>query len=149
MAHFAKISEENVVLTVLYLENSQCLDENGVESETVGQQWLETHNNWPADKWIQTSYNTRNNQHSSGKTPLRGNYAGIGWTWDAANEIFWPPQPYASWTQNTTTADWDPPAPKPSINTEQQNQNDAGTHKWWYDWNESTQTWDLIDELAA
>ena len=58
------------------------LNADGVEDETVGQQYLETHNNWPAQMWIQTSYNTINNTHSSGDNSkaFRGNYAGIGYT---------------------------------------------------------------------
>ena len=54
------------------------LNADGVEDETVGQQYLETHNNWPAQMWIQTSYNTSGGTHSGGGTALRGNYAGIG-----------------------------------------------------------------------
>ena len=46
---------------------------------------------------------------------LRGNYAGIGYTWDEDNEIFWPKKPYTSWTKNTTTASWDAPITRPSI----------------------------------
>ena len=70
MAHFAKISEENKVLTVLYIENKLIEDENGVEQESIGQAYLEKHNNWPANLWIRTSYNTHGNQHADGKTPL-------------------------------------------------------------------------------
>ena len=113
MAHFAKISEENVVLQVLTLADKDCKNEEGVETESVGQTYLETHNNWPAHLWIQTSYNTRHNQHTLGGTPFRGNYAGIGGTWDSENQIFWPPRPFASWTKNTTTAQWDCPAGNP------------------------------------
>ena len=55
--------------------------------------------------WIQTSYNTRGNKHDSGDdSPLRGNYAGIGYTWDEDNQIFWPKKPFASWVKDTTTA---------------------------------------------
>ena len=56
------------------------LNADGVEDESVGQQYLETHNNWPAQMWIQTSYNTYNNTHKSGddSKAFRGNYAGIG-----------------------------------------------------------------------
>ena len=81
MAHFAKISEENKVLTVLYIENKLIEDENGVEQESIGQAYLEKHNNWPANLWIRTSYNTQGNQHKEGGTPFRGNYAGVGMVW--------------------------------------------------------------------
>ena len=75
MAHFAKISEDNIVLTVLTLNDSDCQNEEGVETESVGQAYLEKHNNWPAHLWIQTSYNTYGNKHRSGddsKTLLVG-----------------------------------------------------------------------------
>ena len=58
MASFAKISENNEVLTVLTLNDSDTVNADGVETESVGQQYLETHNNWPAHLWIQTSRNT-------------------------------------------------------------------------------------------
>ena len=80
MAHFAKISETNEVLTVLTLDNKDMLNADGVENETIGQAYLETHNNWPAHLWIQTSYNTQNGVHKDGGTALRGNYAGVGYT---------------------------------------------------------------------
>ena len=66
MAHFAKISEDNIVLAVLVVNDQDVLDENNNETESVGQKYLETHNNWPAHLWIQTSYNTRANQHRRG-----------------------------------------------------------------------------------
>ena len=80
MAHFAKLGANGKVIQVLTLNNSDMLNADGVEDESVGQQYLETHNNWPAQMWIQTSYNTSGNQHNSGGgTPFRGNYAGIGY----------------------------------------------------------------------
>jgi len=149
MAHFAKISETNEVLTVLTVDNKDVLNADDVEDESVGQQYLETHNNWPANQWIQTSYNTRSNQHSGGGTPLRGNYAGIGYEWDEDNNIFWPKKPYASWVKNTTTASWDSPiGAAPALTAEQQAQNDVGTPRWGYAWNEANQSWDLTDALA-
>ena len=88
MAHFAKLGANSKVIQVLTLNNGDMLNADGVEDETVGQQYLETHNNWPAQMWIQTSYNTSGNQHSGGGTPLRGNYASIGYEWDEDNNIF-------------------------------------------------------------
>ena len=138
MAHFAKISESNEVLTVLTLNNSDMLNADDVETESVGQQYLETHNNWPAQMWIQTSYNTYNNTHKNDGTALRGNYAGIGFTWDEDNQIFWRKKPYASWVKNTTTANWDSPIGDASeLTAEQISQNEAATHAWNYEWNES------------
>ena len=58
MAHFAKLGANSKVIQVLTLNNSDMHNADGVEDETVGQQYLETHNNWPAQMWIQTSYNT-------------------------------------------------------------------------------------------
>ena len=155
MAHFAKISDTSKVLTVLRLNNKDMLNADGVEDESVGQQYLERHNNWPAEKWIQTSYNTHGGAHKDGGTPLRGNYAGIGYTWDEDNNIFYGKKPYASWVLNTITASWHSPIGNaPALTTEQENQNTAGTHKWNYVWNESayqadnTTGWDLTDALA-
>ena len=53
--------------------------------------------------WIQTSYNTIGNKHTLGGNPLRGNFAGIGYTYDDTNDVFYAPQPYASWSLNS---DW-------------------------------------------
>ena len=117
MAHFAKLGANGKVIQVLTLDNKDMLNADGVEDETVGQQWLETHNNWPAQMWIQTSYNTSGNTHRLGGTPFRGNYAGIGYEWDEDNNIFWPKKPHASWSKNITTASWDSPITYPSITT--------------------------------
>ena len=149
MAHFAKISDANLVLQVLTLDDKDTLNEAGAETESVGQAYLEQHNNWPEHLCIQTSYNTRSNTHRKGGTPFRGNYAAIGMTWDSSNNIFWAPQPFPSWSKNTTTAQWESPAgPEPSLTAEQQNQNEAKTHLWEYTWNESTQAWDFADTYA-
>ena len=115
MAHFAKLGANSKVIQVLTLNNADMLNADGVEDETVGQQYLETHNNWPAQMWIQTSYNTSGGTHKNGGTPFRGNYAGIGYTWDEDDEIFWPKKPYASWVKHTATASWDAPITRPSI----------------------------------
>ncbi len=68
MAHFAKLGSNSKVIQVLTLNNGDMLNADGVEDETVGQQYLETHNNWPAQMWIQTSYNTHEDTHSGGGT---------------------------------------------------------------------------------
>ena len=141
MAHFAKIDEQNRVLQVLTLDNKDMLNGDGVETESVGQQYLETHNNWPANMWIQTSYYTVKNQHVKGGTPLRGNYAAIGDIWDPTDEIFWSPQPYASWTKNLTTAMWDPPLSIPDMTQEQQ---DDPSNLYKHEWDEDTQSWSFV-----
>ena len=134
MAHFAKIGMNGKVLQVLTLNNSDMLDANGNEDEFVGQQYLEKHNNWSAQMWIQTSYNTSKNKHLLGGTPLRGNFAGIGYTWDEENQIFWQPKPYNSWTKNLTTASWDAPISYPSITDDE-----SEPSIWFYDiyWDEN------------
>jgi serine protease inhibitor ecotin len=125
------------------------LNADGVEDEKVGQQYLERHNNWPAQMWIQTSYNTAGNQHKLGGTPLRGNYAGIGYTWDEDDQIFWPKKTFASWVKNKAEARWQSPiGDAPALTAEQTSQNEAGTHRWHYAWNESGQSWDLTDLKA-
>ena len=151
MAHFAKLVANGKVIQVLTMDNDKMLNADGVEDETVGQQWLETHNNWPAQMWIQTSYNTSGNKHSSGddSKAFRGNYAGIGYTWDEDNNIFWPKKPFASWGKDTATASWKSPiGDAPALTAEQTSQNEAGTHSWEYSWNEAGQTWDLTDHKA-
>src|SRR6056300_1762599 len=149
MAHFAKISEDNKILQVLAVDDKDVKNENNVETESVGQAYLETHNNWPAQMWIQTSYNTSSNQHKDGGTPFRGNYAGIGYTWNEDDQIFWPKKPYASWVKHNESASWKSPiGDAPALTEEQESQNEADTHLWSYVWNETNTTWDLTDALA-
>ena len=66
MAHFAKLGANGKVIAVLTMDNDKMLNADGVEDERVGQEWLERHNNWPAEMWIQTSYNTYGNEHKNG-----------------------------------------------------------------------------------
>jgi len=146
MAHFAKISDTSKVLSVHNVNDSDCLNADGVEDETVGQQYLEKHNHWPAEKWIQTSYNTSGGTHINGGIALRGNYAGIGYEWDEDNQIFWPKKPFASWVKNTTTASWHSPigdAPAlPEVTLETQ------ATASYYEWNEAGQSWDKTTPTA-
>jgi len=145
MAHFAKLGINGKVIGVHVVNNSDILNGSGVEDEKVGQQFLERLHGWPASMWIKTSYNTRGGKHytdgvesvDQSKT-LRGNYAGIGKIYDEDNDIFREKQPYASWTLNMTTAQWDPPTPMPSTETDGKAVD--------YTWNESTQVWDKIVE---
>ena len=150
MAHFAKIGMNGKVIQVLTLDNKDMKNADGVEDESVGQQYLEQHNNWPSQMWIQTSYNTAGNKHNSGDNSkaFRGNYAGIGYEWDEDNNMFFPKKPYASWVKNTTEARWQSPkGDAPALTAEQQTQNDAGTHKHRYEWNESSTDWELKSNL--
>ena len=171
MAHFAKLGANGKVIQVLTMDNDKMLNADGVEDETVGQQWLETHNNWPAQMWIQTSYNTYNNKHwtvtknsegadiktesSDQSKALRGNYAGIGYTWDEDDQIFWPKKPYTSWVKDMTTANWKSPiGDAPALTAEQEAQNTPAdentlpTNQWHYVWNKDNQSWDLTDGMA-
>ena len=85
-----------------------------------------------AGDWIQTSYNTRGNQHPEGR-PLRGNYAGPGCIYDREHDVFYDPQPWASWHLNRTTWTWEPPTPYPQDGMV-------------YSWDEPTQQWVLINQ---
>jgi hypothetical protein len=84
--------------------------------------------------WLQTSYNTRGGVHygadgqPDGGVAFRANYAGIGYTYDSVNDVFYAPQPYPSWVLNTQTYLWDAPVPYPTT---------GGP----YTWDEATQSW--------
>ncbi len=107
MSHFAKI-EDGVVTTVIVAE----------------QDFINTQ----AGTWVQTSYNTYGGQHRLGGTPLRKNYAGIGYIYDSTRNAFYTPQPYPSWTLNETSCLWEPPIAYPSDGKD-------------YIWNEDTTSW--------
>jgi hypothetical protein len=130
MAHFAKLGINGTVIGVLTVNNSDILNAQGQEDEKIGQEYLERMHGWPASMWIQTSYNTSAGTHRLGGTPFRGNYAGKGMVYDEDNDIFRAKKaPYANWTLNTTTANWEAPTPMP----------DNGKP---HTWNEATQSWD-------
>jgi len=137
MAHFAKLEINGKVLAVHRVSDENCLNGDGVEDEEVGRLFLEKIHHWPL--WKQTSFNTYFGVHKNGKTPLRGNFAGRGMSWDPDNDIFIYPQPYPSWTLNVAEARWVSPAgDEPSVTDEE---HEAGTH---YQWNEETKTWDKV-----
>ena len=134
MAHFAELGINSKVIAVHVVNDSDCLNADGVEDGSVGIQFLERIHNWPL--WKKTSYNTSGGQHKLGGTPLRGNYAGIGMTYDEDNNIFIPKKPYASWTLNVSEARWQSPiGDAPALSEEE-----TLTHT--YEWNESGQSWD-------
>jgi hypothetical protein len=97
MAHYAHVTG-GVVDQVIVAE------QDFIDSGAVGN----------PSSWIQTSYNTRGGVHSNGGTPLRKNYAGIGYTYDSGRDAFIPPQPYASWTLNDETCLWEAPVAMPT-----------------------------------
>ena len=125
MAHFAKLGVGNKVLKVEVVSN---------DIATTEQAGVDFLNNLYGtnDVWKQTSYNTKGGIHKTGGTPFRKNYAGIGYKYDTSKDAFIPPKPFNSWILNETTCLWDPPVVKP----------DDGQQ---YTWNETNQTWDLID----
>ena len=126
MARFAKLGIGNKVLTVEVVHN------NIATTEQAGVDFLNSLYK-TNDVWKQTSYNTFGGEHLLGGTPFRKNHAGVGYSYDQTRDAFIPPKPFASWTLNETTCRWDPPVVKP----------DDGQN---YEWNETNQTWDLINE---
>ena len=141
MAHFAKLGVNGKVIAVHSLDNDKLLNADSVEDESVGQQELQRIHGWPSAMWIKTSYNTRGGKHytdgaeSADQTKaLRGNYAGIGYSWDEDNAIFWPKQPHASWSKNTSTAAWDSPITYPSVTDDGQ---DPVVFTYMISWNET------------
>jgi len=134
MAHYAKLGINSKVIAVHVVADTDCQNADGIEDEEVGRQFLENIHNWPL--WKKTSYNTSGGQHNDGGTAFRGNYAGIGMTYDEDNDIFIGKKPYASWVLDVATASWKSPigdAPELS-------EAESETHI--YNWNETDQTWD-------
>tara|TARA_Y100000310_G_scaffold100215_1_gene98083 strand:- start:4 stop:399 length:396 start_codon:yes stop_codon:yes gene_type:complete len=131
MAHFAKINSDNIVIHISAVTNEKLLNEDGTELEANGITHQERHGVENGFYWKQTSYNTRSGEHLLGGTPLRKNYAGIGYIYDENRDAFIPPQPYDSWLLDEPTCTWEAPVPKPEGD---------------YWWNEETQAWDLVEE---
>jgi hypothetical protein len=112
MSHFAQIDENNIVTRVLVIE--QDVVDTGLFGEP--------------SSFVQTSYNTQGGVHKLGGTPLRKNYAGIGYTYDVSRDAFIPPKPYNSWVLNESTCLYDAPTPTPTDDKR-------------YSWDESTTSW--------
>ena len=113
MSHFAKVTDGKVVQVIV-----------------AEKEFFDTFVDSSPGTWIQTSYNTHGNQHPEGR-PLRGNYAGIGYTYDATNDVFYAPKPYPSWTLNNTTWLWEAPVAMPTDGKQ-------------YKWNESITNWEEV-----
>tara|TARA_R100001463_G_scaffold135227_1_gene198288 strand:+ start:6107 stop:6493 length:387 start_codon:yes stop_codon:yes gene_type:complete len=121
MAHFAKLDENNLVLEVIVVADSDA------STEAKGQTFLQNlYKNTITYK--QTSYNTIAGEHKLGGTPFRKNYAGVGYTYDASKDAFIPPKPWNSWTLNEDTCQWEAPVAYP----------DDGKG---YIWKEDSKTW--------
>ena len=103
MAHYAKV--ENGTVTQVIVAEADFFD---------------TFVDTTPGEWLQTSYNTKGGEHPEGR-PLRKNYAGIGYTYDAARDAFIPPQNFPSWILNEDTCLWEAPIPFP---------NDGNHHEW-------------------
>lgn len=112
MAHYAQIDNSGKVVQVIVA------DQDFINSGAVGD----------PNTWIQTSYNTHGGQHTQGGTPLRKNYAGVGYTYDKDRDAFIPPKPFNSWILNEDTGLWEAPVAYP----------DDGKA---YSWNEENQSW--------
>lgn len=111
MAHFAKVVD-GVVTQVIVAEP----------------EFFQTFVDSSPGEWIQTSYNTHGGEHKLGGTPLRKNYAGIGFTYDRTRDAFIPPKPFASWLLNEDTCLWEAPVAMP-------------TDGKLYQWDEATTNW--------
>ena len=133
MAHFAKLGVGNIVERVAVVSNDVAT------TEQAGVDFL---NNLygSRDVWKQTSYNTSGGEHKLGGTPLRKNYAGVGYTYDQSRDAFIPPKPFNSWILNETTCLWEAPVAYPELTQEQMDNYN------YYAWNEETKQWDLINE---
>jgi len=114
MSHFAKVVD-GIVTQVIVAEP----------------EFFQTFVDSSPGEWIQTSYNTHGGQHRNGGTPLRKNYAGIGYSYDRTKDAFIPPKPFASWVLNDDTCLWSAPTPMP-------------TDDKFYEWDEATTSWKEI-----
>ena len=135
MAYFAQLDENNVVINVIVLNDSETSDFNGVELESIGVGFLQKTYGYDT-KWKQTFMMEDGDPISRG---IRGNYAGIGYTYMenvatlgvASTDVFIAQEQYASWSIGIQTAMWYPPIPVPGLTTSQYQ---AGYS---YEWNEA------------
>jgi hypothetical protein len=111
MGHFAKVVDGKVTQVIV------------AEPE-----FFDTFVDSSPGQWIQTSYNTQGGVHTLGGTPLRKNYAGIGYSYDAQRDAFIPPSPFPSWVLNEDTCLWSAPTPMPEDGKP-------------YRWDEATTSW--------
>ena len=112
MAYFAKLNSSNIVIEVITVANSELINENGIESETKGIEFLKSLYGQDT-KWIQTSYNTRSGVHIKNGIPLRKNFAGVGYIYDENRDAFIREKPFNSWILNENTCKFEPPVPMP------------------------------------
>jgi hypothetical protein len=117
MAHFAQLDSAGIVLQVIVVNNSETVDANGVEQESIGVTFCQSLFGL-GTRWVQTSYNAN----------FRKNYAGIGYAYDSIRDAFIPPQPFPSWGLDEATCRWQSPVPYP-----------AGDGS--YYWDEASKSW--------
>lgn len=122
MAHFARL-ENNIVVDVHVVDNVNLLDENGIEQEQKGIDYLKSL--WGDHTFLQCSYNST----------IRKRYPGIGYSYDAVNDLFIAPQPYPSWVLNDNF-DWEAPVAMPDLSV-------LGEREA-YNWNEEIVNWELV-----
>jgi hypothetical protein len=116
MAHFAQIDENNIVVQVIVA------DQSVINFGFFGD----------PSSWIQTSYNTCAGGHVAGGTPLRKNFAGVGYTYDQVRDAFIPPKEHDYFILNETSCTWEPPTPAPNDGKE-------------YKWHHETLSWKEIE----
>ena len=114
MAHYAFLDSNNMVVEVI----------TGVEEGSDGQDWEVKYGQMRGKTCKRTSYNTVRGEHILGGTPFRGNYAGIGFTYDETLDAFIPPKPFNSWVLNETTFIYEPPISIPESGLQ------GITHRW-------------------
>ena len=117
MSHFAKVVDGKVTQVIV------------AEPE-----FFQTFVDSSPGEWLQTSYNTYGGQHRNGGTPLRKNYAGIGYSYDRTKDAFIPPKPFASWVLNDDTCLWSAPTPMPTDDNV-------------YEWDETTTSWKEVTRV--
>jgi hypothetical protein len=133
MAHFAKIDENNIVTDIIVVSNEDCGNLEFPESEPIGQAFIASCG--IEGTWKQTSYNTKGNQHLTGMTPFRGNYACIGGVYDPKLDVFYDQQNSQYATLDLDTFLWVLPL-NPSTQSLAINQ--------FWKWDEATASWIII-----
>ena len=118
MAHYAFLDENYIVTEVIVGKDESNFD------------WERYYGDIRGQLCKRTSYNTIGGVHKNGGTPLRKNYAGLGFIYDPNRDAFISPKPYPSWFLNEETCRWEAPVPYP---------NDGQL----YSWDESTKSWVL------
>lgn len=138
MANYAKLAEDNLVLTINVVNDSDNMDSNGIENEQIGIDFLTKSTGWPL--WKKVSRNTimgkyynKNGILGDQTKAFRKNYPGIGWIYDSNRDAFIPPKPYSSWALNEETCMWEAPVPIPQTTTNGEED--------YYSWDEPTLSW--------